>query len=125
MTAINIDRMTQDQLEEFVSADLRPIGTNIYATVDGKFSVKHVSFVVVEGISDPKRMWFGDEPWKPGRRAEITEAKHTNSDEASKWLSESYLFYKFAEMWNHTLGRLARKDTVERRRLERMEAIWQ
>lgn len=123
MTAINIERMTQDQLEKFVSADLRPIGRDIYATVDGKFSVKHVSFVMVEGINDPKRFWFGDEPWSPGKACEITQVKHTDSDEASKWLAASYKLYEYVEMWNQKLGRLSRKDTVERRRLERMEAF--
>jgi hypothetical protein len=120
-----IDRMTQEQLEEFIAADLKQIGRDIYATVDGKFSVKHVSFVVVEGINDPKKTWFGDEPWKPGKRVEITEAKHTDSDGARRWLSASYALYQFAEMWNQTLGRQPRKDTVERRRLERMEAFRQ
>lgn len=114
---MDMERMSKEQLEEFVGAELAEIGANIYATKDGKFSVKHVNYVKVEGISDPSL----DPMWEPGYHAKVTDRPFSSSSKARAWLKQAYKLYEFLEQFEETMGRRGQyQKTVIRRRLERM-----
>lgn len=124
---MDIERMSKEQLEEFVGAELVEIGSNIYATVDGKFAVKHVSHVTVEGIEDPYKL---RPDWKSGYNVEVRDKNFRSKAEARKWLKQAYKLYKHilaSEEWRNDYNAkhgyslaLGRDATVVRRRLQRM-----
>ena len=119
----DIELMSKEELEKFVGTNLALIGKDIYSTLDGKFTVKHVSYVIVEGVKDPTKYWYGESPWQPGSCCEVVQRNFTNKDEARKWKDRSYQLYNYVTMWDIRMGKKSRKETVERRRLERMEAL--
>lgn len=114
---MDMERMSKEELEEFVGAELAEIGANIYATKDGRFAVKHVNYVSVEGILDPTK-----EPlWKPGYWTKITKMNFWEKSAAKAWLQRSHELFKYLEMFEEGMGRKGQYEkTVIRRRLDRM-----
>jgi len=127
---MDIETMSKEQLEEFVGAELQQIADNMYCTTDGKFSVKHVNYVMVEGIKDPHDLY---PDFKLGQLVEVTQGRMKSASAARKWLKQAYKLYKYVlaaeESHNKYLAKhgytlaLGRDATVIRRRLERMK-LW-
>jgi hypothetical protein len=111
---MELGRMSKEQLEDFLDVELRQIGTNIYSTTDGKFSVKHMNYISIEGVPEPES-W-----WSPGWKIEVVTKNFFSSEAAQKWIAQSYKLYEHVEGFLKRNGNKSREETVIRRRLERM-----
>lgn len=127
---MRLEKMSQEQLEEFVGEELAELGDGIYTTKDGMVTVKEVRYLKVQGIRDPREPQWSmlrgkdvvPEPdWQPGEYIiKPTEYTVHTAERAAQICKQTRTVWDARVLWERKHNDSSSSESQRQRRLRRI-----
>lgn len=127
---MRLEKMSQEQLEQFVGEELAELGEGIYTTKDGMVTVKEVRYLQIVGIRDPREPRWSPlrhkevvpEPnWEPGEYIDHpTEYVVHSADQAAKICKQTRTVWDARVLWERKRNDSSKSESQRQRRLRRI-----